>query len=85
MTSASKKTTAKKRQPGLEEALAELEKLVEQMEDGELSLEESLARFQRGVELTRICRKSLADAEQKVSLLQKKAGLEDLVDFEDAD
>lgn len=85
MTPASKKTTRKKPQPGLEEALSELETLVEQMEDGELPLEEALARFQRGVELTRICRKALADVEHKVQLLQKKAGVEQLVDFEESD
>ena len=85
MTPASKKTSRKKSQPGLEEALAELETLVEQMEDGELTLEDALARFQRGIELTRVCRKSLKDAEHKVQLLQKKAGVESLADFEESD
>ncbi len=85
MTPASKKKTQKKQQPGLEEALAELESLVEQMEEGELTLEEALTRFQRGIELTRICRKSLSDAEHKVKILQKKAGIESLADFDAAD
>lgn len=54
---------------GFEDALAQLEALVERMESGELSLEDSLASFEQGVALTRICQKSLSEAEQKVSLL----------------
>lgn len=54
---------------GFEEALQQLEALVEDMESGELSLEESLASFEKGVTLTRICQKSLSEAEQKVKLL----------------
>lgn len=54
---------------GFEEALQQLEALVEDMESGELSLEESLASFEKGVALTRICQKSLSKAEQKVKLL----------------
>lgn len=54
---------------GFEDALKQLEDLVERMETGELSLEESLASFEKGVALTRICQKSLSEAEQKVSLL----------------
>lgn len=52
-----------------EAALAELESLVERMETGELSLEESLKSFEQGVALTRTCQKALTDAEQKVSIL----------------
>ncbi|RLK48716.1 exodeoxyribonuclease VII small subunit [Alkalispirillum mobile] len=52
-----------------EAALKELEGLVERMERGELSLEESLRQFERGVELTRACQKALQDAEQKVETL----------------
>lgn len=54
---------------GFEDALKQLEALVERMESGELSLEESLASFEKGVALTRICQTSLNEAEQKVSLL----------------
>ncbi|NNF51676.1 MAG: exodeoxyribonuclease VII small subunit [Gammaproteobacteria bacterium] len=88
MSKTSKKTTRKKAAPGLEEALKQLEELVEKMEEGELTLEQSLAEFQRGVELTRLCRNALKDAEQKVKVLQKKAGgtdLGDLADFTDDD
>lgn len=52
-----------------EQALSELEALVEQMESGELTLEESLASFERGVTLTRHCQQALQQAEQKVHIL----------------
>lgn len=85
MSPAKKKSARSKQAPSLEEALAELEGLVASMEEGDLSLEDALAQFQRGIELTRICRSSLKDAEQKVQILQKKAGIENLVDFENTD
>ena len=47
----------------------ELEQLVERMETGELSLEESLKAFERGVVLTRDCQKALKDAELRVQAL----------------
>ena len=52
-----------------EAALEELEQLVERMETGELSLEESLKAFERGVALTRDCQKALKDAELRVQAL----------------
>jgi len=52
-----------------EESLAKLEGLVEKMEAGELSLEDSLKTFEEGVKLTRECQQALAQAEQKVKLL----------------
>lgn len=52
-----------------EAALAELESLVERMEGGELSLEESLKSFEQGIALTRSCQQALAKAEQKVEML----------------
>ncbi len=65
-----------------EKALKELEKLVEKMEAGDMSLEESLKQFERGVALTRSCQKALADAEQKVQILLKNAGKDELAPFE---
>jgi exodeoxyribonuclease VII small subunit len=53
-----------------EAAMAELESIVEQMEDGRLALDASLAAYRRGVELTRYCRDALADAGQKVRILE---------------
>lgn len=57
-----------------EESLAELERLVEHMEKGELGLEESLQTFERGVELTRACQAALQQAEQRVEKLIEKNG-----------
>lgn len=66
-----------------EEALAELEQLVEQLERGDLTLEQSLAQFERGVGLARECRESLSAAEQKVQILLERAGEgEQLADFD---
>ena len=67
-----------------EDALAELEHLVEQMETGELSLEDSLIAFERGVKLTRHCQSALKNAELKVKVLTEQNTLEDL-DIDDLD
>lgn len=69
--------------PDFETALAELETLVEKMEQGEQSLDESLKQFERGVQLTRSCQQSLQDAEQKVQILLTKNGKETLQSFDD--
>lgn len=60
--------------PDFEKALAELEQIVERMEQGELSLDESLKQFERGIALTRNCQAALQQAEQKVELLLRKNG-----------
>lgn len=75
------KKTTKKIETDLpfEDALAELEALVEKMEAGDLSLEQSLESFERGITLTRTCEKALKEAEQKVEILSgsgKGASLE---------
>jgi len=71
--------------PNFEQAMQELEALVERMEKGDLTLEESLKDFERGVALTRICQSALRDAEQKVQMLTKQAGTETLVPFDEED
>ena len=53
-----------------EKALAELESLVAKMEEGDLSLEQSLAAHKRGLELAKQCRERLAAAEQQVKVLE---------------
>lgn len=53
-----------------ETALAQLEALVSQMENGSLPLDQSLAAYQKGVELARICQRLLDAAEQQVKVLQ---------------
>jgi exodeoxyribonuclease VII small subunit len=57
-----------------EQSLGQLEQLVDQMEVGDLSLEESLKAFEAGVKLTRECQQALNEAEQKVTLLMEKDG-----------
>ena len=52
-----------------EDALTELESLVATLEQGELTLEQSLAAFERGVKLSRTCQKALDSAEQRVRIL----------------
>lgn len=61
--------SAPKKAPDLEKAMGELEQIVEQLEAGELSLEKSLAQFEKGVKLSRECQKALTEAEQKVQIL----------------
>lgn len=53
----------------LEESLLKLEKIVQELEKGQLGLDESLARFESGVKLYQSCRKSLQDAEKKIKVL----------------
>lgn len=55
--------------PSFETALAELEKIVANMEGGQLPLEESLAAYKRGTELLKLCQQQLQDAEQQVRVL----------------
>lgn len=77
------KTAGSDKNIDFEKTMQELEKLVERMEKGDLSLEASLKDFERGVELTRLCQSALRDAEQKVQMLMKNAGKDILVDFEE--
>ena len=66
-----------------ESKLAELETLVERMENGDISLEESLKYFEKGIKLTRSCQKSLKDAELKVKILLADDDDSVLEDFEE--
>lgn len=67
-----------------EQALAELERILRELEDGTTNLEDSLARYERGVGLLRQCYSHLRDAEQKVRLLAGTTddGEPDLQSFE---
>jgi exodeoxyribonuclease VII small subunit len=60
--------------PDFEQALRELERLVEQLERGDLPLEQAITTFERGIELTRNCQKSLRAAQQKVEILMRRNG-----------
>jgi exodeoxyribonuclease VII small subunit len=72
----------KKSSPNFEQSLNELEKIVAELEQGDISLEESLKSFEKGVELTRACQKALKEAEQKVQILIEENGDANLEPFE---
>ncbi len=69
----------------LEKSLAELEAIVEELESGDLPLEKAMQKFEQGIKLTRGCQSALKDAEQKVEILMKSAGGENLQPFEEED
>ena len=54
-----------------ESALEELEQVVEQLESGELSLEDSLSAFEKGIGLVRFCNHKLSEVEKKIEMLVK--------------
>ncbi|NLB64801.1 MAG: exodeoxyribonuclease VII small subunit [Fibrobacter sp.] len=62
---------AKKKELTFEEALDNLEKIVDDLEEGKLKLEESLELFEKGIELSRFCQKKLEEAEGKIEILLK--------------
>ena len=66
-----------------EEALEELERLVSSMEEGELSLEDSMTAFEKGIKLTRECQSALQKAEQKVQILLNESGETQAFDVKD--
>ena len=69
-----------------ESAIAELEKIVKQLEDGDLPLETSLALFERGVTLSRYCHDQLGAAQRRIELLTERGDLKDgsaLIDPDD--
>ena len=67
------KTTKAETAPTFESALTELETIVARMEDGQLSLEQSLTAYKRGAELLKLCQAQLADAQQQVKVLEAGA------------
>ena len=69
--------------PSFEDSLNELEALVERMESGDMSLEESLGAFERGISLTRSCQQALQAAEQKVEILTARNAQADTEPFDD--
>lgn len=77
---AQKKVTKK---PSFEQALNELEQLVERMEGGELSLEDSLKEFEKGMQLSSQCQAMLEEAEQRVQILSGKNRLKDFANGAD--
>ena len=65
-----------------EKSMGDLESLVEAMESGELTLEESLEHFERGIKQVRSCQKALDEAEQKVKILLDDTENAQLTDFD---
>ncbi len=65
----------------LEKALADLESLVEELESGDLPLEKAMKKFEEGIKLTRGAQDALKKAEQKVEVLLKSAGGDELEAF----
>jgi exodeoxyribonuclease VII small subunit len=69
-----------------ESAIAELEKIVRQLEEGDLALETSLALFERGVTLSRYCHDQLGAAQRRIEVLSERGELKDgsaLIDPDD--
>jgi len=77
--------TTKKTSFQFEPALQELESMVLKMEQGQLSLEQSLSYFEKGIAITRQCQTALKQAEQKVAILLKKNNKECLEPFQPDD
>jgi exodeoxyribonuclease VII small subunit len=73
---------ARKKKLDYETAVAELETLVDRLEQGDVSLEESLKLYEKGVLLSRDCQQQLTEAEQKVQMLLEQSDQSTLVDFE---
>ena len=68
-----------------EEALEKLEKITRDLEEGDISLEDSLKYFDEGVKLAEYCNSKLNDAQKKVEILLKKNGTREPVPFEGLD
>lgn len=69
----------------LEQALADLEELVEELESGDLPLEKAMEKFEEGIKLARGCQAALKEAEQKVEILLEDAGGEESLEVFEAD
>jgi exodeoxyribonuclease VII small subunit len=62
-------TSSKKNSKSIETRLSELEALLEELESGDLELDQALKKFEQGVKLSRECQKTLEDAEMKIKIL----------------
>ncbi|HAB55726.1 MAG TPA: exodeoxyribonuclease VII small subunit [Cellvibrionales bacterium] len=71
-----------KKTPDFEQSLEQLENLVEALEAGDLTLEQSLKQFEEGITLTRACQTALSEAEQTVKILTEKSGQPALEDMD---
>ncbi len=64
---------ASKKKVSFEEALKQLEQIAEQIEQGKIGLEESIARYEQGMELVRHCREILTHAEHRIQQIQARS------------
>jgi exodeoxyribonuclease VII small subunit len=71
--------------PDLEQSLTEINQVIEKMEQGELTLDQSLGQFERGITLVKHCQKILEDAEQKVQILIQNNKQDTLAAYDSAD
>lgn len=69
-----------KKKLNLEKSLADLEALVEELEDGDLPLEKAMQKFEEGIRLTRGCQAALQEAEHKVQILLKSTGGDEVLE-----
>jgi exodeoxyribonuclease VII small subunit len=68
-----------------ESAINELEKIVKQLEEGDLALDKSLALFERGVELSRYCHDQLGAAQRRIEVLTERGELKDASHLAESD
>ncbi len=66
-------STGKHQKKSIEKSLTELERLVEELENGDLELDQALKKFEQGVKLSRECQKTLEKAEMKIKILMDNA------------
>ena len=76
-------STNKKTTPNLEKSMAQLEDIVQQLEEGDIPLEKALQQFEKGVKLSRDCQQALDSAEQRVQVLLDNGELDDFSAAED--
>jgi len=74
-----------KEKPIFEEDLKKLQKIVEDLAGGKITLGESLKKYEEGIKIAQSCSQTLADAQRKVELLMKKDGKFSLEKFDDSD
>lgn len=68
-----------------EEDLKKLQKIVEELAGGKITLGESLKKYEEGIKIAQACSQALAEAQRKVELLMKKDGKFSLEKFDDSD
>ncbi|MEE4295783.1 MAG: exodeoxyribonuclease VII small subunit [Wenzhouxiangella sp.] len=81
MTKSDQAETTKEQLPDFESSLKELEELVEKLENDELSLQDSLRQFERGISLSRHCHSMLESARQQVSVLTEPGNPDSEIPF----